>query len=115
MGNGHIVLREVFFEVFEAAEGSSAFLDLVYDDEGILRHDVHTGMSRKGADDTRDVVVWFEECMSYLPDGLRQEQVVCGLYVTSTQAVTCISLFSYNKNLDEYSVKINKNLDDNPW
>ena len=52
--------------------------------------------------------------MSYLPDGLRQEQVVCGLYVTSTQAVSRISLFSYNKNSDEYSVKINKNSDDNP-
>lgn len=24
-------------------------------------------------------------------------------------------LFSYNKNSDEYSVKINKNSDDNPW
>ena len=39
----------------------TSFLDLVYDDEGFLRHDVHTGMSRKGADDTRDVVVWFED------------------------------------------------------
>ena len=50
--------------------------------------------------------------MSYLPDGLRQEQVVYGLYVTSTQEVSRIFLFSYNKNSDEYSVKINKNSDD---
>ena len=52
--------------------------------------------------------------------------MVCGLYETSTQAVSRISLFLYNKNSDEYSAKINKNSDeysakinknsdDNPW
>ena len=56
-----VFARRVRIEEKFAAESSSAFLDLVYDDEGILRHDVHTGMSRKGADDTRDVVVWFED------------------------------------------------------
>ena len=60
-GNGYIVLGEVLFEVFEAAEGGSAFLNLVNDDDGILRHDVHAGMSRECADDARDVVVRLED------------------------------------------------------
>ena len=64
---------------------------------------------------TMSTPVWAERVRMIRGDGLRQEQVVCGLYVTSTQAVSRISLFSYNKNSDEYSVKINKNSDNNPW
>ena len=43
-GDGDVVLREVFLEVFETAEGGGAFLNFINDDEGVLRHNVYAGM-----------------------------------------------------------------------
>ena len=68
--------------------------------------------------DDRDVLVHRPAVLLMATDSYVQIFVAFGfarLYETSTQVVLRIFLFSYNKNSDEYSVKINKNSDDNPW
>ena len=68
--------------------------------------------------DDRNVLVHRPTVFLMAADGYVQIFIAFGfarLYETSTQVVLRIFLFSYNKNSDEYSVKINKNSDDNPW
>ena len=59
--HGHIILGEVFLEVFEATQGGTAFLDLVDDDESVGWNDVNARVSGKGTDDATDIVVRLED------------------------------------------------------